>query len=72
MRSYGKAVLSASYIAEKAEFNWNEIFNFKKNFIKKTNEGISWREWNFVPISYSWKNLKEFPKLVNEVSYPVF
>lgn len=70
VRSYGKAVLSASYIAEKLNLIGTKYLILKKFYNKKLMKAFLGENGISVPISYSWKNLKEFPKLVNEVSYP--
>jgi biotin carboxylase len=70
VRSYGKAVLTASYIAEKFQLIGNNFTVLKKFYNKKLMKAFLGENGISVPTSYTWKNLKEFPKLVSEVSYP--
>lgn len=70
VRSYGKAVLTASYLANKLNLVGTNLNTLKSFYNKKTMKDFLGKNGIPVPKSYVWKNQKEFAKLVETVSYP--
>jgi biotin carboxylase len=70
VRSYGKAVLTASYLAEKLNLVGTNLASLKKFYNKKLMKAFLGKNGVSVPISYTWQYLRDFPKLVQTVSYP--
>ena len=70
VRSYGKAVLTAAYLAEKLDLVGTNLTNMKKFYNKKLMKAFLGKCGVTVPTSYTWQYLRDFPKLVKTVSYP--
>jgi biotin carboxylase len=70
VRSYGKAVLTASYLAEKLNLVGTNPASVKKFYNKKLMKAFLGKCGVTVPTSYTWQYLRDFPKLVKTISYP--
>ncbi len=70
VRSYGKAVLTASYLAEKLNLVGSSLASVKKFYNKKLMKAFLGKNGVSVPISYTWQYLRDFPNLVQTISYP--
>ena len=70
VRSYGKAVLTASYLAEKLDLVGTNPTSMKKFYNKKLMKTFLGKCGVSVPTSYTWQYLRDFPKLVKTISYP--
>ncbi len=70
VRSYGKAVLTASYLSEKLNLIGTSLTVLKKFYNKKLMKAFLGENGISVPVSYNWKYFRDFPDLVKTISYP--
>ncbi|HMV41118.1 MAG TPA: ATP-grasp domain-containing protein [Leptospiraceae bacterium] len=70
VRSYGKAVLTASYLAEKFNLINTSLDILRPFYNKKTMKAFLGQNGIPVPTSYIWRYQKDFYDLVSKVSYP--
>ena len=70
VRSYGKAVLTASYIAKNLQLIGDDWQVLEKFYNKKTMKTYLGENEILVPRSYSWQNSKSVSKFLQSISFP--
>lgn len=70
VRSYGKAVLTASYIAKNLQLIGDDWQVLEKFYNKKTMKTYLGENDVLVPRSYSWKSFRSASKFIQSISFP--
>ncbi|MBK8394425.1 MAG: ATP-grasp domain-containing protein [Leptospiraceae bacterium] len=70
VRSYGNAVLTASYLAKKFDLISTDVEVLAKFYNKKTMKAFLGDNKVLVPKAYSWQNGRGIVKFIQTISYP--
>lgn len=70
VRSYGKAVLTASYLAEKLELVGTKLEVLKKFYNKKTMKAYLGENGILVPRAFSWRGFRSMSKFLQTLTFP--
>jgi len=70
VRSYGKAVLTASYIAKNLQLIGDDWQVLEKFYNKKTMKTYLGENEILVPRSYSWQSFRSVSKFLQSISFP--